>query len=698
MTEINDSPFIKDKEYLFKHDLCDIPGLTENQSENINSEIIENIQMNELNFLEDDIYYETHIKKNTYLCEIFGIIKYYIDEAIIIFNVQNYQIRDNYELIAKFHRVIEKELSNCLILLNKLDLSTNPEQDKESCKGLFIDYFPKFKTFNLYLNTFIALSLKQVQNELLLNESFSHLIYYHFYNYYSKFRNMQGFPNNKPFIDYLRDKVIEICGYKKNEINTKVNDLNESENISEINKEIISIKEYLSEKYGYLFYWSDFRDDLIEEKEVKSDSDEEENFDYVPDSFIIKILYIFNKEKQIIPPISRETKDFLNYFQNNRKKLKLENINYKNEKKGAELEEYLTSLCNILKKSKIDVRESQILIDEINDTLNFVNFSKQIFIPFLGLSNAGKTTIINGIIGRNILPTSLEKCTKRAIIISYSDQEDDEISIYKSSFKKRNCFEKSYYYLNKEYIIGKGLNQIHDLLKVLNCDFTGKSEDFFYLIKTKIKLFDELGLDDSLKRKIYLIDFPGYPGKELDYRLYESQRYSEGKIDCTVLALKIYEEIIVSISRTFIIVLRNYGKREEDTERFLCYIFKWIQNQNEISNLSMDIKSFFFLINEDNFQIFDDNLEYKKSIQHINNKILNPFFFYKNDINNINFSVFNAKYYCDYIHYYNYFFNLEETFENEYNNFLDSGKKIVEIKKINNSFFSFLKNELQKKN
>ena len=33
MTEINESPFITDKDYLLTHDLCDIPGLSEYQEE-----------------------------------------------------------------------------------------------------------------------------------------------------------------------------------------------------------------------------------------------------------------------------------------------------------------------------------------------------------------------------------------------------------------------------------------------------------------------------------------------------------------------------------------------------------------------------------------------------------------------------------------------------------------------------------------
>ena len=33
MTEINNSPFIKDENFLLTHDLCDIPGLSEAQND-----------------------------------------------------------------------------------------------------------------------------------------------------------------------------------------------------------------------------------------------------------------------------------------------------------------------------------------------------------------------------------------------------------------------------------------------------------------------------------------------------------------------------------------------------------------------------------------------------------------------------------------------------------------------------------------
>ena len=75
---------------------------------------------------EDDIYYKTkNMERNTYLTEIFGIIKDYIDGAIIILSIENYHFEDNYELIAKLHRVIQRQITNFLVILKKIDLSKN---------------------------------------------------------------------------------------------------------------------------------------------------------------------------------------------------------------------------------------------------------------------------------------------------------------------------------------------------------------------------------------------------------------------------------------------------------------------------------------------------------------------------------------------------------------------------------------------
>ena len=52
-------------------------------------------------------------------------------------------------------------------------------------------------------------------------------------------------------------------------------------------------------------------------------------------------------------------------------------------------------------------------------------------------------------------------------------------------------------------IIAKGITKVKQTLKGLNYKFTDNDGDSFYYISTKIKLFDDLRLDYSLKRMIY---------------------------------------------------------------------------------------------------------------------------------------------------------------------------------------------------
>ena len=306
LTEINTTPFIKDKEYLLTHDLCDIPGLSEYQNySNVinnkepeekkeevkdNKDEIEIIKeegkkiglicdynkeiknLNIQNFHESPKEVENKIKekeednedeifnsikddddKKTYLSEIFKIIKNYIDGAIIILSVDNYQSKDNYLLIAKLHKVIQKPISNFLIILNKMDLSENPAKDINECKGLFTKYFPKFKTFNFNLNSFVPISVHQLKNELLMKKNFKNLIYYHFYNYMSKLNKYKGENDNnlgESFIGHLKN-ILKVNNHLKiDKIETKVNKINSiSENNSKINEEIISILNELKEDF-----------------------------------------------------------------------------------------------------------------------------------------------------------------------------------------------------------------------------------------------------------------------------------------------------------------------------------------------------------------------------------------------------------------------------------------------------------------
>ena len=498
MTEINEIPFIKDKEYLKTHDLCDIPGLSEYQN-NKNNEIKEkekekekeikkennndkqfeeilkegakqgyiylekdnikqeneekekeknkeeekNNNNNNINEkkedLEDDIFKKIDIEnEHTYLTEIFKIIKNSIDGAIIILSIENYYKLENFEIIAKLHKVIQKEISNFLIILNKMDLSSNPKADIQKCKGLLIQNFPKFQTFNINLNTFIPLSVDQLQNELLMDKSFKHLINYHFYNYMSKMneeKNKKQTITGKSFINHLTDIIKTVGGIKKEEIESKVEELNERENINIINQEIIEIINEIKNNFSANEInlgiseqdFIDSNDDELPDPENMEDTNNDDIYDINP-TYIIKFFYICfenKKEKLLMPSLSTETINLLNYFTNKKVELKLEN-NSKNEKNNKieektkinrEIISHLTNIRNKFEESKFYIKELESIIDEIKKVIINLRIYDVILIPFIGASNAGKTTIINGIIGKELLPTDLNECTKRGIII-----------------------------------------------------------------------------------------------------------------------------------------------------------------------------------------------------------------------------------------------------------------------------------------
>ena len=241
MTEVNEIEFI-DKEYLLKHDLCDIPGLSEFEGKNeILEKKVENTQITNdeefdekmfegvekfgltykpkkpinktkikkenVNNEQDDIYNKVNINETTYLTQIFKILKDYIEGIIIVLSQDNYYFEDNFEIITKLYKVIKKDITNSLIILNKMDLSKSPEKDIEKCKGYFLKYFPSCRTFNLNLNKFVALSAIQLQNELLMKKDYIHLLKYHFYNYKSNI--IRGLlANDSTFIDHLKQIIL----------------------------------------------------------------------------------------------------------------------------------------------------------------------------------------------------------------------------------------------------------------------------------------------------------------------------------------------------------------------------------------------------------------------------------------------------------------------------------------------------------
>ena len=744
MIEINNCPFLKDKDFLLTHDLCDIPGLSEYQKDNINNErkgnkkngqenddeeklrkeaedlglkIYKNENLNNIeddsitdNIIstqneqkdetlkgysifetpetidknEDDIYYENNINEKNYLTEIFTIIKNYIDGGIILFNIEKYYFAVNFKIIAKLHKVIQKEIKNFLIILNKMDKSKDPDDDKKKFNGLLNEYFPKCETFNLNKNFFIAISTLQVENELLMDKSFKHLMNYHYFNYASKVIRDKNLKSGKTFIEHLNEILTKVHGIKKEDIIKNVENLNKNANISYINEELISIVN----NFENYFTFAEQIDIGISENNFKDINknfiDFDEDFDDIDPSYIIKMMYILHKEKKNLPSYSEETNKLLDYFSRNKKKdienkEKVEKEKDNDETNEGKINRRIINIINnfvkIIQETKLDRNQIKNVMTEIEKIKIYLEKYDNIFIPFLGPSNAGKTTIINGIIGKDILPTNLSECTKKGIIISYCESE--EVTIRKVWFRENNFNGEDFRYLKLGNIIGRGLEQVKQTLHGLNYNFTDKKENFFYLVQTKIKLFDEMKLEKNFKKMIYLVDLPGYGTNNI----FEKEIYNK----------------LLSISSSFIFVVKNKLIKENYTQEIVQNIFEQAKKQKKISS-SLFLKSCLFIFNIENEEkIKDEELTNAKvDIISIINELKND------DKDNINICFFKAKYYLNYCNHLDYFSNLEDSLMNDYKQFSLYKHKIFLYpenisNKIYGTFCEYLYKELIKK-
>ena len=321
------------------------------------------------------------------------------------------------------------------------------------------------------------------------------------------------------------------------------------------------------------------------------------------------------------------------------------------------------------KNSKFDKNITNNIIDEVSNIIQNLKSYEYIYIPFLGPQNSGKTTLINGIIGKDILPTKIDRGTTSKIIIRYNNS--DETIIRKVYLKKKKDSDKDIYYFEPDNKIGIGIDQIKEILNSLNND---NIDDCFYCISTKIKLFDDLGLDDYQKNMIHLIDFPGY----------EPNNIFEKEINK-----------LLSICNFFILVFRNSIIKTKECQNFMNLIITQAKKAKKKLPSEIIKSSLFVFNNSEPINITDNDIDkVKNDIQ-----IMIPGL----DRNSINVCFINAKFYSQYCYEWNFFFNLKNLFTKELNNFSSNNNSIdIQTKGTNKKyntfceyFFNLLRNKIR---
>ena len=760
MIEIGEVNFIKDKEYLKNYDLVDIPGVSEyrppetqvpkedvtkneNSLENLDQDaaLLANLAdpqpieekeekedepnskketdnlLQRSNTVESQMLSYNPDKEQNYLTEIFKILKNKINNGIIVFNIENFQLEENYLIIGKLQKILNKPIENFLVLLNKVDKSENVERDKKILDQKLIEYFPN-QEFNMNKNTIVTCSALQLENEVKMNNSFFHLIYYFFLNFLIKVKN-ENFSSITPtsgsysFIDFLIKFIPNKKNMKKKNFSKKINNVLEDKDFKNILKEItesidIIIKNHKGDNVNFEIRRDDFDKSEIEiikenlknaqEEENKDDNDENEDEDDFniekQDGNVIFLYYYsefkYSKNKKIIPPISTETKEIINYFtmKNMEKDYNKEikdiekQINNK-ENKDKSLNEKIDNISERIKIFYKEYEEAKIKEEKlpnlrqcINSSIGILKTSKLLYIPILGVSNAGKSTILNGLIGDRILPTKQDECTKKGILIKYTDI--DIPVIRKTKFVYENLGkDKVYYFEPFKNIIGKGIDQINRVLEGANGKFINNEEDFFYEIDIRIQIIHkDKQMDKNLKEKICFIDLPGFgTGNNFENK----GTYAHLMKSCNI----------------FLFVVRNLKIKENDNHKML---FNLYENMSKFRKLAKPafLNKCIFIINCDSKQ----EITPKTKNQAIND-IKETLQLEKSDSKEVNLCFYNAKYYENYVFKLKYYINPEfifryemKEFENSVNNYYKGNAQKDIDSSFNKYFINILKSNI----
>ena len=313
------------------------------------------------------------------------------------------------------------------------------------------------------------------------------------------------------------------------------------------------------------------------------------------------------------------------------RKSKLKNIEW-NINILEPLKNIIDCLINLEKNNN---QSLQTLKEDFDSLTYFIYNNRKIRIPLLGGYSTGKSSFLNNMIGKDILPVDINRCTNRGIILRHNKNKFSPPQLFKTKFTNVKNPEYWYFKDEKEPIC-EGYEQIKQKLIELNYEDV-EFEDAFVVLKIHLNLFSELNfsnckeLKKELENKLELIDFPG-----LDVK---NNFYNE----------KIFSPLM-RFSDGFIFI----NECDLIQERGNLKILTSIINQIKTRKFSFSFRSCLFILHK-----LDKSLELNigKSKEIFENILLND----KNNKEELNVNKFSSKLYHIYIDFFNkYITNFEE--------------------------------------
>ena len=320
----------------------------------------------------------------------------------------------------------------------------------------------------------------------------------------------------------------------------------------------------------------------------------------------------------------------------------LKNNNIQSNEKEAN---NINNSLEIIKDLESFINETFKLIDPKNEledfrislnTLRENVLGRKIRISLIGNISVGKSTVLNCIIGENLLPTKETECTYRGVIIR--NKNINTYELYRTKLISKGIgYDKYYYFQEEDKYYKRGIKNIRSHLNNKNNDKLINDDDAYIVIAGKLKIFDFIKLDQKLIEKIEFIDLPGPDRK--------NNAFNENK----------YYEKILKFSNCCIYI--NEPKTINDQNSVNRMREQYISDKNKIiANLRSNyIKTCLFLVNK------SDSLKEDNDKTKIINALLNTIPEKNISINNINIAFFSGKLFIEYLEYYSKYVLLMET-------------------------------------
>lgn len=272
---------------------------------------------------------------------------------------------------------------------------------------------------------------------------------------------------------------------------------------------------------------------------------------------------------------------------------------------SVKVEQVIKILKPVQEALSDDQSTIQAKIDYLEMLIIKANSLKNFRFPIFGLAKAGKSTILNSLIGMSLLEEGSGITTKFACIIKH--HESDVPCLWSAELKSedfKNNGKRSKYkrYVQKDKL-AEGIDKIKEYITRKNETMAHENNkitaNYFLILKCKMPFLE--GVDNELKEQLELIDMPGLNDQEEIFRI---------KLMPT----------ITKRSTSFIYAMKNESINTNDDKDILGELKKVITEKNKNMNL-INLQNLIVVLNKiDQISLADRNgldVLVKKAQEHL---------------------------------------------------------------------------------